>query len=143
MSAAARALLREARLRATAPRLAVLAVLESARAPLSHAEVHEQLPSTADRATTWRNLTSLAEAGLLLRRDHGDHIWRYELKRAEDHAHFHCTGCGTTSCLPPGAVQFEVSAELPRSVAAAQVEIELHGLCDACQELAGGLSPGG
>ncbi len=133
MSAAFRALLRGASLRATSPRLAVLAILESASAPLSHAEVHEQLPGKADRATTWRNLTSLADAGLLLRRDHGDHVWRYELKRAEQHAHFHCTRCGTTSCLPRGAVQFEGAAELPRSVASGQIEIELHGLCDSCE----------
>ena len=71
--------LRGAGLRKTAPRLAVLEVLERARRPLSHAEVAESLAAEGlDRATVYRNLVALSEAGLVRRSDHGDHVWGFE-----------------------------------------------------------------
>jgi Fur family ferric uptake transcriptional regulator len=100
--------IRGAGLRCTAARVAVLQYLISATGPLTHAEVSEAVgPSKGfDRATIYRNLTELTEAGLVSRVELGDHVWRFELKRAghahakgEDHPHFLCTSCGEVSCL--------------------------------------------
>jgi Fur family ferric uptake transcriptional regulator len=86
----------------------VLQYLISATGPLTHAEVSEAVgPSKGfDRATIYRNLTELTEAGLVSRVELGDHVWRFELKRAgephakgDDHPHFLCTTCGEVSCL--------------------------------------------
>ena len=105
---AVQARIRGAGLRCTAARIAVLQYLISATGPLTHAEVSEAVgPAKGfDRATIYRNLTELTEAGLVSRVELGDHVWRFELKRAgrthakgEDHPHFLCTSCGEVSCL--------------------------------------------
>ncbi|NCA10457.1 transcriptional repressor [bacterium] len=105
---AVRARIRGAGLRCTAARLAVMQYLISATGPLTHAEVSEAVGPVKgfDRATIYRNLTELTEAGLVSRVELGDHVWRFELKRAghahakgEDHPHFLCTSCGAVSCL--------------------------------------------
>ena len=60
--------LRQAGLRSTGARLAVLRVLERASSPMSHAEVHEQVVEDGfDRATIYRNLMDLTDAGMLAR----------------------------------------------------------------------------
>src|SRR5678815_74677 len=76
-------------LRATPSRLAVLELLRSSDAPMSHGDVADRLATQEwDRATIYRNLTDLAEAGLLRRTDVGDHIWRFEAVTDEhDAAH--------------------------------------------------------
>lgn len=74
--------LRGAGLRGTAPRIAVLRFLERATAPLSHGDIYQELAVRGfDRATIYRNLINLADAGLVSRTDLGDHIWRFELRR--------------------------------------------------------------
>jgi Fur family ferric uptake transcriptional regulator len=140
-----RATLREAGLRSTAPRLAVLRYLEDAESPQSHADLVEALGGEGfDRTTIYRNLTDLAEVGLVTRSDLGDHVWRFELRRGQastagregahltEHPHFTCTDCGTVACLPEGAVRVSSSARLPRAVAGKQVAVQLRGVCDRC-----------
>jgi Fur family ferric uptake transcriptional regulator len=146
LSAAADADLREqirgAGLRVTAPRVAVLRLLRDAGGPVSHAEVAERLIDQGwDRATLYRNLTDLADAGVLSRADLGDHVWRYALAEAGAgahtgaHPHFLCTTCGDVSCLPELAVPDD--APLPASVRAGRVEIQVRGVCDRCDEVVG------
>jgi Fur family ferric uptake transcriptional regulator len=131
--------LRTAGLRATTARTAVLGCLLDAEAPLTHAEVCDRLlPRGYDRATLYRNLVDLTEAGLVLRSDHGDHLWRFELAgRAQHeeaaHAHFVCSECGEVSCLPGEAVDVKPVRGLPRSVRDRKVEIQLRGLCNGCE----------
>jgi Fur family ferric uptake transcriptional regulator len=98
--------IRGAGLRCTPARLAVLRHLETATGPLTHAEVSEALHHLGfDRATIYRNLTELTDAKLAARVELGDHVWRFEAKRAggghrgDDHPHFVCTTCGEVSCL--------------------------------------------
>ena len=80
-----RTLVRQKGLRATPSRLAVLELLRSSDAPMSHGDVADRLASQAwDRATIYRNLTDLAEVGLVRRTDVGDHVWRFEAV-TEDH----------------------------------------------------------
>ncbi len=127
--------LRTHNLRATPSRIAVLELMRSSDSPLSHAEAADRLALKAwDRATIYRNLTDLADAGLLRRTDHGDHVWRFEAIRedhdAEKHPHFVCVECGGVECLPGVEVSAKKSA--PRSVRAREVEVQLRGVCDAC-----------
>jgi Fur family ferric uptake transcriptional regulator len=131
--------LRSAGLRRTAPRIAVLQRLESAVTPLSHGDIAERLaPLGFDRATVYRNLMDLVEAGLVTRADLGDHVWRFELvgdrskPHAIEHAHFLCTDCGDVACLPDSAVKVVAVRGAPRAVGKASVEVQLKGLCDAC-----------
>jgi len=131
-----RAAVRNAGLRATPSRLAVLRLLRAAGSPLSHSDVVGELASHAwDPATIYRNLTDLSDVGLARRTDVGDHVWRYEAitggHRASAHPHFVCTECGSVECLPD--LEYVVSrARTPRAVRLKRVEVQLRGPCDAC-----------
>jgi len=90
-----------------------------------------------DRATLYRNLIDLTDAGVVTRTDLGDHVWRFELKRGEgdhnaEHPHFVCTGCGDIACLPEVGVQFTASAKAPRALRSKGVTVQIKGRCDAC-----------
>jgi Fur family transcriptional regulator, ferric uptake regulator len=130
--------IRAAGLRSTAPRVAVLACLEGADSPRSHAEICEALQGEGfDRATLYRNLIDLADAGLLTRRDLGDHVWRFERKREGaahegEHPHFTCTDCGEVSCLPEVTVRIKAAEGVPKAIAASSVQVQLRGRCDDC-----------
>ena len=102
---AIRKTIRDAGLRSTHARVAVLNRLQETEGPLTHAEIADELaPFGYDRATIYRNLVELAEAGLLSRMELGDHVWRFELRRDADehdgdHTHFLCVDCGGVSCV--------------------------------------------
>lgn len=135
--------IRAAGLRVTAPRVAVLNHLEKSHAPMSHPELAEALaPLGWDRATIYRNLIDLTEAGILRRADMGDHVWRFEMKRdrthsrdslhSDHHPHFVCAACGDVTCLPDAAVELHSSLGVPRALAGGELEIQLKGRCDGC-----------
>lgn len=137
-----RAHVRAKGLRATPSRLAVLELLRVSDAPMSHGDVADRLATQAwDRATIYRNLTDLAEAGLVRRTDVGDHVWRFEAvsgdHEAAAHPHFVCTECGTVECLPELELAVRSASRSrsrpPRAVKQRQVEVHVRGLCDACQ----------
>ncbi len=131
------AMIREAGLRCTTSRVIVLRRLIDATAPLSHADLTEELvPQGHDQATIYRNLTDLTEAGLLNRLDLGDHIWRFEFKdpdhhHDDEHPHFLCVDCGEVSCLSTVNISFkdgEKSSPLVSEIS----EIFLKGRCAKC-----------
>ena len=133
---ALRAAVREAGLRATPSRIAVLHLLRAAEAPVSHGEVVAKLASQAwDPATIYRNLTDLSDVGLARRTDVGDHIWRFEAitskHQAAAHPHFVCTECGTIECLPD-LEYVSTRAKAPRAIRQKRVEVQVRGLCDTC-----------
>ena len=134
-----RSRLRAAGLRATSARLAVLRRLIDARGPVSHGEVWERLrESGIDRATVYRNLLDLTDAGLARRGDLGDHVWRFELlgqpgePDGDPHAHFVCNECGTVECLPDGSVSVRAVRGAPRALRGKSVSVQLSGVCDTC-----------
>ena len=132
------ALLREAGLRVTVSRVAVVEHLARQVAPVTHADLCRSLESAGfDRATLYRNLIDLTGVGLVTRTDLGDHVWRFELRRREGHhvaahPHFVCSDCGTVSCLPDVAVRIAAGKHAPRSLATKDVAIQITALCDAC-----------
>ena len=133
-----RALIRSTGLRSTGPRVAVLQRLQQATTPMSHAEMAEALePAGLDRATLYRNLIDLTDAGLLSRTDHGDHVWRFELRdiahgQIEKHPHFTCIDCGEVECLPDASIEVSAPRHSPRAIKKHHFEVQLTGLCDRC-----------
>ena len=132
-----RAHIRNAGLRCTAARLAVLAKLSRSDSPLSHADLAAQVaPLGFDRATVYRNLVEMAEAGILARIDLGDHVWRFELRgensaHPEDHPHFLCTECGDVSCL--SGVEIKIKPARGKKPTVGEVtEVLLKGVCTHC-----------
>ncbi len=129
--------LRGAGLRSTAARIAVLQRLRSAKSPLSHAELAEELtPLGLDKATVFRNLTDLTDAGLVVRTELGDHVWRFEVHDRPDgakgkHPHFVCITCGSVTCL--GGVKFPPQLTARGKGIGSVTEVLLRGYCKSCE----------
>ena len=109
-----------------------------AKSPQSHADIVADLqPMGFDPTTLYRNLIDLSEAGLVTRRDLGDHVWRFEMQGPASnhpggHPHFVCTDCGEVSCLPDGSVKVMPMAGVFRAMAVDNLEVQLKGRCDRC-----------
>lgn len=131
---APRSALRAAGLRSTAPRLAVLELLGARREPLSHADVFAALGDEGfDRTTLYRNLINLAEAGLAVRVNLGDHVWRFSLARDDAASlHFLCIACGSVQALPEDAVKLVMTPNTPRALSRKDIAVQVKGRCDGC-----------
>jgi len=130
-----RKLLRERGLRATLPRIVILRELASLDHPIGHPELSDRLASiTLDRATIYRNLIALTQAGILARTDLGDRIARFQLVRTggsthAQHPHLLCDDCGGMECLPGARLVLRgVSAGVTVD------EIQVRGRCHACTD---------
>ena len=129
--------IRAAGLRATPARISTLKLLREATSPMTHADVAERLDDHGvDKATAFRNLTDLTDAGLLRRTELGDHVYRFEEIRsseegAEPHPHFLCTECGTVSCLDN--VKLTAGSLRESSKVGEVVEVLLRGRCNDCR----------
>jgi Fur family ferric uptake transcriptional regulator len=106
--------LRERGLRATGPRVEVLAALEDLGGHRTADEVRDQLAAAGQplpRSSVYNVLTSLAEAGLAMTADAGPGAVLYEAGQ-QWHHHFVCRSChrifdvkcviGARPCLTPG-----------------------------------------
>lgn len=128
-----RELLTSRGLRVTEQRVELLQELVRVTSPISHPELNERMAKSGlDRATIYRNLLTLAEAGVIVRAQLGDQVWRYELPRttSSDHAHHPhlvCSECGNVRCLAAGTVKLH--GEAAKSQVA---EVQLRGRCAEC-----------
>jgi Fur family ferric uptake transcriptional regulator len=135
-AAAAKAFLRQAKLRATAARIAVVQCLARERFPLTHAETTERLGEFGfDQSTIYRCLTELADAGILARLDLGDSLRRFELLREKrsgvsEHPHFLCVDCGKIQCLSD--FTFKLSARRGATKLGQVTEVLVKGHCASC-----------
>lgn len=126
--------IRSVGLRATPARVATLNLLRSASAPMTHAEVASLLSEGGvDKATAFRNLNDMADAGLLRRAELGDHVYRFEeVGNAHDpHPHFLCVTCGTVTCLDQ--VKLTVGSQRASEEVGEVTEILLRGHCNSCK----------
>lgn len=131
-----RKLLRDSMLKATAPRLAVVRVLEQAQQPLSYSEVLEELGQCDwDPATIYRNLVKLRDVGIASVVSRAEGIDRYTLtphqRNDHKHAHFICMDCGRMLCLPTDLTA-SLSANDPWTQSIQRAMIELRGECPDC-----------
>jgi len=128
-----RELLTSRGLRVTEQRLALLQELVRVTSPISHPELSERMTGSGlDRATVYRNLLTLADAGVLIRAQLGDQVWRYELPRTlssdhNHHPHLVCSDCGNVLCLPAGTVKLHGVAAKSEIA-----EVHLRGRCADC-----------
>ncbi|ADG74521.1 ferric uptake regulator, Fur family [Cellulomonas flavigena DSM 20109] len=129
-------LLREHGLRVTAPRLAVLGVLEDA-AHLDADQVLQQVRTTLPAVSVqavYDVLHALADAGLLRRIEPAGHPARYERRTGDNHHHVVCRGCGAVDdvdCVVGHAPCLTPSSSAGFAVETA--EVTFWGLCPACR----------
>lgn len=120
----------------TGAQVATLGCLRRANAPSTHSDVAESLrPLGFDRATVFRNLKDMTEAGLLRRTDLGGRLYRFEEigpseSRTDSASNFLCTVCGSVRCMD----DVELTAEsLRQSGLVGEIfEILLRGRCHQC-----------
>lgn len=124
-------LLRKQELRATPARVAVLGFLVEASSPITHLDVTEALESKGfEKSTLFRALSDLTEANMARKLDLGDHVWRFELVRAEKdgHPHLLCVDCGSVQCLNEGQIELKTSRTLGTIE-----DVLLKGHCKDCR----------
>jgi len=132
--------LRDAGLRRTPVRSAVLDLLAKASRPLGVPDMLGKLPHGTDVVTVYRTLNTFTRKKLVHRIQAEDRSWRYALgsssiKMDHRHPHFVCDKCQNVECLS-GA---EIPKGLPRSMgvksayAITYSEVVLHGVCPRCQ----------
>lgn len=128
-------ILRDAGLRITAPRRALLEVLMREHGPFSADELHKRLESgLCDPVTVYRSLGTLEETGLVRRCDFGDGVYRYEFNTGEHHHHhIICRVCSSVRTLD---VCFADGLErMVRQMGYTNVThvLEIFGTCTGCQ----------
>ena len=138
---AAKQILRDAGLRATAARVAVLKLLRAKGGPISHADAVESLTEFGfDQSTLFRCLNEIADANLAARIELGDQTRRFELRDSNGdaeftHPHFMCIDCGQLTCMNDFSVQITPSRGPRRDKLGAITEITLRGHCGNCKTM--------
>jgi len=135
--ATARGCLRQANLRVTAPRLAVLLSLVGKGAHRDADAIagiaRARLGSLSTQAV-YDNLHTLERAGLVRRIQPSGHPARYEARVGDNHHHIVCRRCGHTAdidCAVGGAPCLEPSAN--HGFVVEEAEVIFWGLCPDCQ----------
>jgi Fur family ferric uptake transcriptional regulator len=119
--------------RLTGPRREVLEAIRRLPAPFTVEELAAETP-TAGRATVFRTVKLLQEAGLVCRLVLEDGGVRYELSRGGHHHHLICRSCGSVAEFSdPGLdALIEQNADAAAFALGAH-SLELYGLCAKCR----------
>lgn len=129
------ALLRDAGLRITDSRIAVLSALAAsphASADAVFAEVAPTLPK-ASRQSVYNALGDFVDAGLVRRIEPAGQPMLFELRVDDNHHHLICTGCGTVQdvdCAVGAAPCLHPSEDHGFQISSA--EVTYWGLCGTC-----------
>ena len=130
--------LRRAGLRATAPRLAVLAAVLGEgqhRTADAIADAARQRLGTLSTQAVYDNLHTLEAAGLVRRIQPSGHPGRYEARVGDNHHHLVCRRCGAAAdvdCAVGAAPCLEPSAR--HGFVVEEAEIIFWGLCPQCRQ---------
>jgi Fur family ferric uptake transcriptional regulator len=129
-------ILREAGLKSTSPRLAVLKILSEIKKPITAQELFKKLKkSDMDLVTLYRTLASFEEKGLLRRVDLQKDVIYYELND-EHHHHIVCTNCNKIEDFENREVERVLEKIAKKSVNFGNIKnhsLELFGLCRECK----------
>lgn len=129
--------LREAELKATPTRLAVLKLLEQTERPIDVASIIEYLKAhdiDADQATVFRIINTFTEKGLTRQLQFHEGKFRYELTSKGEHHHLICVHCGSIEDISDcniGALEKEI--EKKKGFKVASHSLEFFGICKQCQ----------
>lgn len=126
--------------RLTRPRSRVLMFLLEQARPLTHHEIHEQLPGAAiDTVTLYRVLEWLTGHGMIHRIAGADQVWRFSGstgakagRQDHDHAHFQCTQCDSVTCF--NDMPLPKRQKMPDGFTSEEVEFLIKGVCPGCSD---------
>lgn len=128
--------LREAGMRATGPRVAILSLLEAERTHPTAEQIHEalatELPSLS-LSTVYSTLESFLQAGLVRRIPTPEGRLRVD-GTTQDHDHAVCRSCGRVFDVPRGRDPHDATdVTLPTGMQLIGVHIEYEVICSACR----------
>ncbi len=130
--------LRDASLKATPARLAVLQLLEKTEKPIDVASIIEDLKThgiKADQATVFRIINMFTTRGLTKQVQLNEGKFRYELSSKPDHHHLICENCGDIIDISDCAVtDLEKNIEQKKNFKITSHSLEFFGLCSNCQK---------
>ena len=125
--------LRQAGLKSTPGRRAVLQVLEKASSPLSPEQIHAKVGSeVCDRTTVYRILESLGEAGLVQRVILGGKTLYLHEESNHHHHHIVCRKCRATVCLDECLISPLEKKAKQLGFHDIRHSLQLTGLCSKC-----------
>lgn len=129
--------LREADLKATPIRLAVLKLLETADKPLDVATIRLELKKSgikADPATVFRMMNSFSGKGIVREVNFQESKLRYEHAAKDDHHHLVCEKCSGIEDLSDCNIKaLEKDIEKKKGFQVNNHSLEFFGLCQKCQ----------
>jgi Fe2+ or Zn2+ uptake regulation protein len=133
----ARERLAQAGLRVTAPRLAVLDALAVEPRHLTVDEVRSAALSSLETVSVqavYDVLAALTDAGLARRIETPGHPARFEARVGDNHHHFVCRICGSTTDIDcaTGAAPCLTPQGLPAGFAVDEAEVTYWGTCPDC-----------
>jgi len=130
----AETLIRDTGARLTRPRTRVLEFLLGQSGPLTHHEIHEQLPGeTIDTVTLYRVLEWLTANNIVHRIAGADGVWRFSAspgRHDHDHAHFQCTRCDSVTCF--NDMPLPRRPKMPDGFTSEEVDLLIKGTCPHC-----------
>ncbi len=128
------AILEDRGYRSTAPRRAIIRVLDGKQEGFTAEEVVNELPEVG-RATIFRTLKLLMEVGVICKLNLIDGAPRYSLSRVEHHHHTVCVKCGNVGEFRAATVERllrTLGNDIPGNIVGHR--IELYVTCDQCLE---------
>ena len=118
--------------RSTAPRRAIIDILDGKLDGFTAEEIGDELPWVG-RATIFRTIKLLRDAGVVCRLNLMDGTPRYSLSRVEHHHHTVCVRCGNVGEFRAATVERVlrvIGNDIPGEIVGHR--IELYVTCDRC-----------
>ncbi len=118
--------------RTTAPRRAIIRILEDKREGFTAEEISRELPGVG-RATIFRTIKLLVEIGVVCRLNMADGAPRYSLSRVGHHHHTVCVKCGNVGEFRAATVERlmrGLGKDVPDEIVGHR--IDLYVICDKC-----------
>jgi len=131
--------LKEAGMKATPKRLAILDMLDADSAYASPEELWKRLRESFDRLglpTVYRNLEELASSGVISKVIHPNRqLYYYFCRNRDHHHHFVCLSCRKVEDIPSCGIEaLEREVSLKNGGKVLSHILQLNGLCRACTE---------
>jgi Fur family transcriptional regulator, ferric uptake regulator len=132
----AAALARQAGIRPTPQRVAVIRALEGKDRPVTAQALHGEVRRRGGPglATVYRTLRALADTGLAETFAAGEGEQAYKLCQVEHHHHLICEGCGQVSTIPSCEVEdWAAAVARRRGYSVTGHRADVYGLCVRCR----------
>lgn len=130
--------LREADLKATSARLAVLEMLEKNHNPLDVNTISKYLLRhniKADQATVFRIVNAFTQKGITRQIQLNESKFRYELSSGKDHHHFTCQNCGFIEDIADCGIEvLQKKIGKKKKFIIKSHSLEFFGFCRNCQQ---------